>query len=67
MVIVLCFSFIGWTDPAQQVAFPTQRISGPDFSLPNEPNFVGNTGDFAIAIECPEDCRPTDHKDWKLC
>ena len=49
--------------------FPTQRLSEPNFTKPkNEtPNFVGNTGNYAIDIECPEACRPKSHKDWKLC
>jgi len=46
--------------------WPTQRISGPNFTEPNEPNFVGNV-EFAITFECPESCRPKDHQDWKLC
>jgi len=31
------------------------------------PNFVGNTGNYAIDHVCPEECRPKDHKDWLLC
>ena len=51
------------------VPFPTQRLSGPNFTLPipEVPNFVGNTGNYAINIVCPEACRPKNHKDWKLC
>ena len=49
--------------------FPTQRLSGPNFTMPApvEPNFVGNTGNYAIDDVCPIDCRPADHKDWLLC
>lgn len=46
--------------------WPTQRLSGPNFTLPSSPNFVGNTNS-SINIECPESCRPKDHQDWKLC
>lgn len=46
--------------------WPTQRLSGPNFTLPSTPNFVGNT-EFAINIECPKKCRPKDHQEWKLC
>lgn len=31
------------------------------------PNFVGNTGWDGIAFECPPECRPKDHQDWKIC
>ena len=62
----LCQSnFIKGSHPA---AFPTQRISGANFTLPKTRNFVGNNYRAPkIAIECPEECRPKDHKDWKLC
>ena len=45
-------------------AWPSQR---PVSENPKVPNFVGNTGDFSIAIECPVECRPEDHKDWTMC
>ena len=45
-------------------AWPSERTLSEDPSLPN---FVGNTGDFSIAIECPEQCRPENHKDWRMC
>lgn len=49
------------------VAFPSKR---PDPVLPSEiklPNFVGNRGNDQIDKECPVECRPVDHKDWKFC
>lgn len=49
------------------VPFPTQRLSGPNFTIPNEPNFVGNVGTYGEAKVCPVDCRPKDHQDWMLC
>jgi hypothetical protein len=44
--------------------WPTQRQH---YSDPSIPNFVGNTEDFGILFECPVECRPEDHKDWKTC
>jgi hypothetical protein len=54
---------------AKSAPFPTQRVSGPNFTLPDpvEPNFVGNTGNYAINEKCPVECRPENHKDWILC
>ncbi len=53
---------------SKQAAFPTQRISGENFTLSRTRNFVGNNKRFAtIAIDCPEECRPQDHKNWKWC
>jgi hypothetical protein len=51
------------------VPFPTQRLSGPNFTKPKSevPNFVGNTGNYAIDKVCPVACRPKNHSDWKLC
>ena len=48
----------------------TQRISGPNFSEPDELNFVGsNGGKISLSNHgaCPVECRPTEHKDWLLC
>ena len=52
--------------------WPTQRISGPDFSAPGEKNFVGNNDIFrTISMktygECPKQCRPKNYLDWLLC
>ena len=50
--------------------WPTQRISGPDFSAPEVLNFVGsNGGKITLANhgECPKQCRPKNHPDWLLC
>jgi len=54
---------------ALSLPFPTQRLSGPNFTIPGIgiPNFVGNTGNYAINHTCPEECRPKNHKDWLLC
>ena len=54
---------------ALPLPFPTQRLSGPNFTKPSGgvPNFVGNTGNYAISDICPEECRPKDHKDWLMC
>lgn len=43
-------------------AFPTQREDG-------ESNFVASVVEAKDVMrqECPESCRPKDHKDWKLC
>ena len=50
--------------------FPTQRLSGPNFSAPEEVNFVGSPGQ-KISLEkngeCPQQCRPQNHLDWLLC
>ena len=44
--------------------WPSQRPE----SKNNEPNFVGaKSKDVSISDECPEDCRPRSHKDWKFC
>ena len=49
------------------IPFPTQRIAD------GHCNFVGcreNTSDiinFTKNYECPYECRPVDHKDWKFC
>jgi hypothetical protein len=51
----------------QQLPFPTRRVVGSNLTLPAEPNFVGNTGNYAIYDVCPEVCRPEDHKDWIFC
>jgi len=51
---------------SKQAPWPTQRHSGPNFTLPVEPNFVGNV-DFSITKECPQICRPKEHQDWMLC
>ena len=42
--------------------FPTQREASPN-------NFVGSviTDNYALGIECPQKCRPTNHKDWTYC
>ncbi len=54
--------------------FPTQRNSSADFKVAgvNEGfgNYVGAPGPGGITIEmgeCPRECRPQDHQDWKLC
>jgi len=62
----LCNSnFIKGSHPA---AFPTQRISVSNFSLPETRNFVGNNQfSPSINFECPGECRPKEHKDWKMC
>ena len=62
----LCNSkFIKGSHPA---VFPTQRISGPNFTLPKTRNFVGNNKVFpSIDKVCPQECRPKEHQDWKLC
>ena len=44
--------------------WPTRRKH---FEDPTVPNFVGNTGDFSIALECPVECRPREHPDWNTC
>lgn len=49
------------------VPFPTQRVSGPNFTRPAAPNFVGNVGTYGEDKICPVACRPRDHKDWLLC
>ena len=43
-------------------AFPTKREEGPN-------NFVASVFSVndVMRQECPEKCRPKDHKDWKLC
>ena len=50
--------------------WPTQRISGPNFTAPENLNFVGSKGE-AIGLdnhwECPLECRPKNHSDWLLC
>ena len=49
------------------VAFPSKRT---DPVMPNEiklPNYIGNRGNDQIDKECPVECRPVDHKDWKFC
>ena len=45
--------------------FPTQRegITGTS----SIPNFVGNTNSYGIKTECPKQCRPKNHQDWKFC
>ena len=51
-------------------AFPTQRINGPNYSEPKEPNFVGSNGgkiSFPTTRTCPVKCRPIEHLDWQLC
>ena len=49
---------------SQSSAFPIQRTD----SSSKKANFVGNTrGSLPITFECPDECRPRDHKDWKLC
>ena len=40
--------------------FPTQRLKG-------EYNFVGAAGPMEINSTCPEECRPLEHKDWRMC
>ena len=59
----------GYLEGALQLPFPTQRLSGQNFTkpAPGVPNFVGNTGNDAIVHVCPVQCRPKDHKDWLLC
>ena len=57
---------------SEKRAFPTQRVTGPNFARPNEMNFVGSNGGILgrngrPAAICPEECRPADHKDWILC
>jgi len=52
---------------SQTVPFPTQRKSGSNFTRPDEPNFIGNTGARGMAEICPQKCRPPDHLDWILC
>jgi hypothetical protein len=50
--------------------FPTQRLSGPLFSSPGFPNFVGSNGQVLTLHEhgrCPQECRPREHQDWELC
>jgi hypothetical protein len=62
----LCQSkFIKGSHPA---AFPTQRISGANFTLPKVRNIVGNNQKSpSMDLECPLQCRPKEHRDWKLC
>ena len=55
----------GWLQGSRTVAFPTKR-KGNKYNL-MIPNFVGNSGQYGIQIECPIDCRPVEHKDWKFC
>ena len=59
----LCKS--GYLPGSKTVAFPTRR-QGSKYNL-WVPNFVGNTGHYGIQIECPIDCRPAEHLDWKFC
>lgn len=50
--------------------FPTQRINGPDFTDTDEWNFVGSNGGKITLQnhgECPAECRPKEHPEWKLC
>ncbi len=49
------------------VPFPTRRVSGPNFTRPDAPNFVGNIGTYGEAKVCPPGCRPREHQDWLLC
>ena len=35
--------------------------------FPENYNFVGNQGPDEITFDCPEECRPLDHQDWKQC
>jgi hypothetical protein len=59
----LCNS--GFLKGSKPVGYPTKR-SGNQYNV-MVPNFVGNTGKDGIHIECPVDCRPANHKDWKFC
>jgi hypothetical protein len=43
------------------VPWPTQRI------MNVSDNFVGSNGHGPMAIECPKECRPMEHKDWLYC
>ncbi len=54
--------------------FPTQRNSSADFKVARVNrgfgNYVGAPSPGGITIqmgECPKECRPKDHQDWKLC
>lgn len=50
--------------------WPTQRISGPNFTEPDVLNFVGsNGGKISMKTHgpCDAQCRPKDHQDWLLC
>ena len=40
--------------------WPARRERGPG-------NFVGSIGLMEITTDCPEDCRPEEHKDWNMC
>ena len=51
-------------------AWPTQRISGRDFTKPDILNFVGSNGGKISLNQhgaCPKKCRPENHPDWLLC
>ena len=60
--------------------WPTKRLEGsvlfafqpiifnPIFELyPGPYNFVGAAGPMEIKTDCPDECRPPDHKDWNMC
>ena len=34
---------------------------------PGPYNFVGAAGPMEIKTDCPDECRPPDHKDWNMC
>lgn len=50
--------------------WPSQRLSGPNFTMPQSENFVGANGG-RISLQnhgaCPLQCRPQNHQDWILC
>jgi hypothetical protein len=54
-------------------AWPTQRISGPNFTAPTDSsvnNFVGSNGGCITLKKhktCPKPCRPKNHQNWLLC
>ena len=61
----LCgIDYLGGSKP---VAFPSKRIDPVVMTETSMPNFVGNTGTDQIDQECPLQCRPVDHQDWKFC
>lgn len=50
--------------------WPTQRDSGPNFTQPEDVNFVGSNGGYIslpIHGACPVECRPANHQNWLLC
>jgi len=51
---------------ALTVPFPTQREPAMIGNI-STPNFVGNSNNYGISTECPKECRPSDHQDWKAC